>query len=176
MRYVDPTGEFVIPLAIPVLPAIGTVIAKGVALAGAVIVGLVLGDAASEIINGESQEESENQKAGSVKQQLESNAQATAPNPMPPDDDSDDNDSKFKSSKETAKDFNTNPKDFERNIKKDILKDSKLESKSNNQLKKFLDKNKNPDIGIDSSGNIWLKSRSTGEIIKTPLNKNMYID
>ncbi len=36
MRYVDPTGEFVIPLAIPVLPAIGTVIAKGVALAGAV--------------------------------------------------------------------------------------------------------------------------------------------
>ena len=51
---------------------------------------------------------------------------------MPPYDDSDDNDSKFKSSKETAKDFNTNPKDFERNIKKDILKDSKLESKSNN--------------------------------------------
>ena len=95
---------------------------------------------------------------------------------MPPYDDSDDNDSKFKSSKETAKDFNTNPKDFERNIKKDILKDSKLESKSNNQLKKILDKNKNPDIGIDSSGNIWLKSRSTGEIIKTPLNKNMYID
>ena len=90
MRYVDPTGEFVIPLAIPVLPAIGTVIAKGVALAGAVIVGLVLGDAASEIINGESQEESENQKAGSVKQQLESNAQATSPNPIPPSPDNDD--------------------------------------------------------------------------------------
>lgn len=57
-----------------------------------------------------------------------------------------------------------------------LTQSSKLESKSNNHLKKFLDKNKNPDIGIDSSGNIWLKSRSTGEIRKTPLNKNMYID
>ncbi len=69
--------------SIPILPAIGTVIAKGVALTGAVIVGLVLGDAASEIINGESQEESENQKAEGVKQQLASNAQAVASSPTP---------------------------------------------------------------------------------------------
>ena len=87
IKYTDPTGEFVIPFAIPALPAIGTAIAKGVAVAGAIIVGLALGDAASEIIKSESQEKSENQKAGNVKQQLESNAQATSPNPMPPDDD-----------------------------------------------------------------------------------------
>ena len=58
MKYTGPTGEFVIPFAIPALPAIGTAIAKGVAVVGAVIVGLALGDAASEIIKSENQEKS----------------------------------------------------------------------------------------------------------------------
>ena len=58
IKYTDPTGEFVSPFAIPTLPAIGTAIAKGVAIVGAVIVGFALGDAASEIIKSENQEES----------------------------------------------------------------------------------------------------------------------
>jgi len=39
-----------------------------------------------------------------------------------------------------------------------------------------MKKNKNPDIGVDSSGKIWLKSRTTGEVVNTQLNKSMYID
>ena len=95
MKYVDPTGEFVIPLAIPVLPAIGTVIAKGVALAGVVIVGLALGDAASKIINGESQEESPQSPSPLIDSAV---SPAGAMPPSPDDDEGDENSDYYESS------------------------------------------------------------------------------
>ena len=57
-----------------------------IATTGGILSGIFLGKLATDIIN-DYQDESENQKAESVKQQLESNAQANSPNPMPPDDD-----------------------------------------------------------------------------------------
>ena len=135
MKYTDPDGKAV--MAIPLIPVAIEGLKTAIITVGAILSGILLGNLATDIIN-DNQEESENQKAEGVKQQLESNAQATSPSPMPPDDDPNDNDPKFKNSKETAKNFNTDIKNFERNIKKDILKDSKLESENNNQLKKLL--------------------------------------
>ena len=134
IKYTDPTGEFVIPFAIPALPAIGTAIAKGVAVVGAIIVGLALGDAASEIIKSESQEKSENQKAGSVKQQLESNAQVTSRNSMPPDDNPENNEQETKHSAKDAKKLdNKGAEKFAQDkgyndaheLKKDVLRSQK---------------------------------------------------
>ena len=177
IKYTDPTGE-----AIAVIPFIAPAVIAGVKAIGAWLGSLfVVGTVATAVgvtidvaIDGS---KSENQSDSSTDPSplIDSGVSSAGAMPPSPDDD-EDNEPNFKNSKETAKDFNTDTKNFERNIKKDILKDSKLESKNNNQLRIFFDKNKNPDIGIDSSGNIWLKSRSTGEIIKTPLNKNMYID
>ncbi len=93
MKYTDPTGEaiavipFIAPTVIAGAKAIGAWLASlFVVGAAATAVGVTL-DAAIDDGKSESQEKSENQKAGNVKQQLESNAQATSPNPMPPDDD-----------------------------------------------------------------------------------------
>ena len=82
----------------------------------------------------------------------------------------------FKNDKETAKDFGEqNTKDFEQGPKKKILKDAKGEANDGNKdLKKFLDQNKNPDIGTDKDGNVWLKSRDTGETINTKLPADAY--
>ena len=84
MRYVDPTGEFAI--AVPLIPVAVEGLKVAILTTGVVLSGILLGKLATDIIN-DNQEKSENQKAGNVRQQLESNAQATAPNPMPPDDD-----------------------------------------------------------------------------------------
>ena len=177
MRYVDPDGK--VAILIPLLPAVGSIILKGAAIAGAIIGGIVVGEAIKDGIENENQESSSVQQAEKSKQSIESNAQSVTPNlePLPPsEDDKDDGHPSFKNSKETAKEFNTDTKNFERNIKNEILQDSRIESNENKQLQKFMKKNKNPDIGVDSSGKIWLKSRTTGEVVNTQLNKSMYID
>lgn len=84
MRYVDPDGE--VAIVVPLIPAAVEDLKIAIVTTGAILSGIALGKLATDIIN-DNQDESENQKAESVKQQLESNAQATSPNPMPPDDD-----------------------------------------------------------------------------------------
>jgi len=81
---VDPDGEAV--MAIPLIPVAIEGLKTAIITVGAILSGILLGNLATDIIN-DSQDESENQKAESVKQQLESNAQATSPSPVPPDDD-----------------------------------------------------------------------------------------
>ena len=107
-----------------------------------------------------------------------SSVAAASPNPLPPefDNKNSDNNPKFRNSKETAKEFNTDKTTFERKIKQDILSDSKKQATTNKQLKRFMDQNKNPDIGTDSQGNIWLKSRTSGDVVNTGLQTNMYAE
>jgi hypothetical protein len=86
---------------------------------------------------------------------------------MPPSDpnNNDNKKAKFKDDSGTAKDFRyKDTKSFERGAKQDILKDARQEAKQggNKELQKFLDKNSNPNIGVDDKGNIWLQSRTPG--------------
>jgi hypothetical protein len=49
-------------------------------------------------------------------------------------------------------------------------------STNNKDLQRFLRENRNPDIGTDRNGNIWLKSKTTLEQIKTGLSRSNYIE
>ena len=157
----DATGAGVTDDGLLVVSLAGLTFSAKASLEGVVVAAKGIGQAvngAKKVINAKS-----NQKQSS----------AVLPSPLPPDDD--DSDPEFKNSKETAKKFNTNTKNYERNVKKEILKDARGDTE-NKQLNKFLRNNDNPDIGTDSRGNIWLKSRLSGETIKTDLNVNMYTD
>jgi hypothetical protein len=81
---VDPDGK--VAILIPLLPAVGSIILKGAAIAGAIIGGIVVGEAIKDGIENENQESSSVQQAEKSKQSIESNAQSVTPNlePLPP--------------------------------------------------------------------------------------------
>ena len=131
IKYTDPTGEFAI--AVPLIPVAVEGLKAAILTTGAVLSGMLLGKLATDIIN-DNQEESENQKAGSVKQQLESNAQATSPNSMPPDDNPENNEQETKHSAKDAKKLdNKGAEKFAQDkgyndaheLKKDVLRSQK---------------------------------------------------
>ena len=155
----DATGVGVIDDVLAAGAVAGAILSGKAALEGV----LLAGDGLADVIGGA--------KDISKGKSKSKQGAAASPSPLPPNQD---DDPKFKNSKDTAKEFKTDTKNFERNIKKDILQDSKLD-KSNTELQKFLKNNKNPDIGTDSKGNIWLKSRISGNTIKTGLSVDMYI-
>ncbi|MBP2098440.1 T7SS effector LXG polymorphic toxin [Enterococcus rivorum] len=77
-----------------------------------------------------------------------------------------------KGNKEFKKTFGTDKNAFHRDIKPDILKDVKADTK----WKKWLFQNgTNPDIGVDSLGNIVLKSTKNGKDIVTNLKLEWYL-
>jgi hypothetical protein len=84
VRYTDPDGR--VAILIPLLPAVGSIILKGAAIAGAIIGGIVVGEAIKDGIENENQESSSVQQAEKSKQSIESNAQSVTPNlePLPP--------------------------------------------------------------------------------------------
>lgn len=94
MKYVDPDGK--VAILIPLLPAVGSIILKGAAIAGAVISGIVVGEAIKDGIENENQESSSVQQAEKSKQKIESNAQSVTPNPepLPPSEEPNDNKNK----------------------------------------------------------------------------------
>ena len=126
----------------------------------------------SFIANANSSSRKHNKSSTSVALPKNGASSAAAGSPVPNNNNNDE--PNFKDSNETAKKFNTNTKNYERNLKKQIIKDSREEAKTNKQLQKFLDNNDNPDVGTDKNGNIWLKSRTSNATVKTPLKVNMY--
>lgn len=91
MRYVDPDGR--VAILIPLLPAVGSIILKGAAITGAIIGGIVVGEAIKDGIENENQESSSVQQAEKSKQKIESNAQSVTPNlePLPSSEEPNDN-------------------------------------------------------------------------------------
>jgi RHS repeat-associated protein len=76
---------------------------------------------------------------------------------------------KFPGGSRMAKALNCTEEQFHREIKRDILKDMFKDFPE--QLKAFGD---NPDVGYDSSGNIWLKSVQNGKTFNTGVPLDLY--
>ena len=183
VRFVDPDGRqtiSVLPVTFDEIPLDKIGIGVGFLVTNPQIIPLVLsglfilcltGDStSSKNINYYETDDHQSEEAGQL---LKKSTACVTPSPLPPDPDDQPN---FKNSKDTAKVFKTDAKNFERNIKQNILKDVRAESSSNKELGKFLKQNSNPDIGTTKNGEIWLKSRTTGEIVNTGLNVLMYLE
>ena len=183
VKYVDPDGRqtiSVLPVTFDEIPLDKIGIGVGFLVTNPQIIPLVLsglfilcltGDStSSKNINYYETDDHQSEEAGQL---LKKSTACVTPSPLPPDPDDQPN---FKNSKDTAKVFKTDAKNFERNIKQNILKDVRAESSSNKELGKFLKQNSNPDIGTTKNGEIWLKSRTSGEIVNTGLNVLMYLE
>jgi hypothetical protein len=69
--------------------------------------------------------------------------------------------------KEVAKKFNTDPKNYERTIKKDLLRDTK-ELRDANGIK-------NPNLDVDKNGDIWMQDvNGNGKVFNTGLKVEWY--
>ncbi len=136
VKYTDPDGK--VAILIPLLPSVGSIILKGAAITGAVIGGIVVGEAIKDGIENENQESSSVQQAEKSKQKIESNAQSVTPNPepLPPSEEPNDNKNK-KDNNQSAKDAklldNKGAEKFSQDkgysdahdLKKDLLKGQK---------------------------------------------------
>ena len=103
VRYIDPDGRAAIIL--PLLPAVGSIILKGAAIAGAILSGIVVGETIKDGIQNENAESSSVQQAEKSKQKIESNAQSVTPNPepLPPSEEPNDNENNNQSAKDAKK-------------------------------------------------------------------------
>ena len=128
MRYVDPDGR--VAILIPLLPAVGSIILKGAAITGAIIGGIVVGEAIKDGIENENQESSSVQQAEKSKQSIESNAQSVTPNlePLPPSEEPNDNKKNNKNSKSNEKPApEKTAKNMAKQIERDLGKDARRE-------------------------------------------------
>ena len=128
MRYVDPDGK--VAILIPLLPAVGSIILKGAAITGAIIGGIVVGEAIKDGIENENQESSSVQQAEKSKQSIESNAQSVTPNlePLPPSEEPNDNKKNNKNSKSNEKPApEKTAKNMAKQIERDLGKDARRE-------------------------------------------------
>ena len=128
MRYVDPDGR--VAILIPLLPAVGSIILKGAAITGAIIGGIVVGEAIKDGIENENQESSSVQQAEKSKQSIESNAQSVTPNlePLPPREEPNDNKKNNKNSKSNEKPApEKTAKNMAKQIERDLGKDARRE-------------------------------------------------
>ena len=128
MRYVDLDGK--VAILIPLLPAVGSIILKGAAITGAIIGGIVVGEAIKDGIENENQESSSVQQAEKSKQSIESNAQSVTPNlePLPPSEEPNDNKKNNKNSKSNEKPApEKTAKNMAKQIERDLGKDARRE-------------------------------------------------